>query len=111
MGNALQVHPAMLLVGVLVGTTWLGFIGLLLAGPVLATFKLFATYALRKSFDLDPWENIGKSRRISSSSGPGVGARVWQKIKDVSQIIWQKIREFLQKRNGSQEKDKSKNGK
>lgn len=56
MGRALHMHPAALLVGVFMGASLLGFIGIILAAPVLATLKVFAQYAFRKLFDLDPWE-------------------------------------------------------
>jgi predicted PurR-regulated permease PerM len=55
MGNALEVHPAMLLVGALLGARMLGLVGMLLAAPVVATIKIIGTYAIRKLFDLDPW--------------------------------------------------------
>ena len=74
MGSALRVHPAMLLVGIIIGTTWLGFIGLILAGPVLATIKLLATYALHKSFDMDPWGVFGKRSGTQAARG-GAGCR------------------------------------
>lgn len=92
MGNALRIHPALLLIGIFVGTTWLGFIGLLLAGPVLATLKLFATYTLRKAFDLDPWEGLEVTRaRRKVSLGKRI-ARVWRRIKKWCQKNWQKWR-------------------
>lgn len=60
MGNALRIHPAAVMIAVLVGASWLGLIGMVLAAPVLATFKLLTNYATRKLFDQDPWEGIQK---------------------------------------------------
>jgi predicted PurR-regulated permease PerM len=54
-GEALGVHPAAVLVAALMAASLLGLVGLLLAAPVLASLQLFATYALRKMVDLDPW--------------------------------------------------------
>lgn len=54
-GQTLGVHPAAVLVAALIAASLLGFIGLLLAAPVLASLQLFAFYALRKMVDLDPW--------------------------------------------------------
>ncbi len=54
-GRALGVHPAAVLVTALIAASLLGFVGLILAAPVLATLRLFATYAIRKMLDLDPW--------------------------------------------------------
>ena len=56
--NALRVHPAAVLVAILVSAAWLGLIGVVLAAPVLATLKLFWNYAFQKLFDRDPWENL-----------------------------------------------------
>jgi predicted PurR-regulated permease PerM len=56
--NALRVHPAAVLVAILVSAAWLGLIGVVLAAPVLATIKLFWTYIFQKMFDRDPWETI-----------------------------------------------------
>lgn len=54
-GRVLGVHPAAVLVAALIAASLLGFVGLILAAPVLATLRLFATYAIRKMLDLDPW--------------------------------------------------------
>lgn len=54
-GSVLGVHPAAVLVAVIMLASTVGFIGLLIAAPTLATVQLFGTYALRKLFDLDPW--------------------------------------------------------
>lgn len=54
-GRALGLHPAAVLVAALVAASLLGFVGLVLAAPVLATLQLFITYAVRKMLDLDPW--------------------------------------------------------
>jgi len=58
MSNALRVHPAAVMIAVLVAASWLGLIGIVLAAPVLATVKLLINYATRKLFDQDPWEGI-----------------------------------------------------
>jgi predicted PurR-regulated permease PerM len=53
--TALGVHPAALLVAAIVAASLLGFVGLVLAAPVLATLMLISRYVLRKMFDLDPF--------------------------------------------------------
>lgn len=58
MSNALKVHPAAVLVTVLISASLFGFFGMLLAAPVLASIKLFVTYAMRKLMDQDPWEGL-----------------------------------------------------
>lgn len=54
-GQTLGVHPAGVLISAIVATNLIGFVGLLLAAPVLATFQLIGQYISRKMFDLDPW--------------------------------------------------------
>jgi predicted PurR-regulated permease PerM len=53
--NVLEVHPAAVLVGVLVGLNLFGFWGMVLAAPLLATLKLLLNYVGAKLFDRDPW--------------------------------------------------------
>lgn len=62
MGDALKVHPAAVLVAVIISASLFGFIGVLLAAPVLATVKLVGQYIFFKMFDLDPWEKIFDNR-------------------------------------------------
>ncbi len=57
-GRALGVHPAAVLITALVAASLLGFVGLLLAAPVLASLQLLATYVFRKLLDLDPWPEV-----------------------------------------------------
>jgi len=58
MADALKVHPAAVMVAVLMAASLLGMIGVLLAAPVLASAKLIGDYAFSKMFDLDPWGNF-----------------------------------------------------
>lgn len=53
--SALNVHPAAVLVTAIIAANFIGFIGLLMAAPVLATLTLFSKYAMRKMLDLPPW--------------------------------------------------------
>ncbi len=55
MGGALGLHPMVVMIGALMGSTLAGLLGIVLAAPVLATLKLLGTYAWRKMFDLDPF--------------------------------------------------------
>ncbi len=58
LADALQVHPAAVMLGALIGISILGVVGVLLAAPVVATIKLFIDYAAHKMLDMDPWENM-----------------------------------------------------
>ncbi len=55
MADALKLHPAAILVAALIGLNLFGFIGLLLAAPILATLKLAWDYIMKKMVDEDPW--------------------------------------------------------
>lgn len=55
MGEAIGLHPMLVMVGALMGGILGGILGIMLAAPVLATVKLLGTYTWRKMFDLDPF--------------------------------------------------------
>jgi len=54
-GNALNLHPLLVLLGVLMGASLAGILGAILAAPLLASIKLVGTYVWRKMFDLPPF--------------------------------------------------------
>ncbi|MCL4869246.1 MAG: AI-2E family transporter [Anaerolineae bacterium] len=56
-GEALDLHPLIVIVGVFMGGSLAGITGAILAAPVLASIKLLGTYAWRKLFDLPPFPN------------------------------------------------------
>jgi predicted PurR-regulated permease PerM len=56
MGGSLNLHPLVIIVGALVMAQLVGVVGLMLAGPLIATLMVFGRYVFRKLFDLDPWE-------------------------------------------------------
>ncbi len=79
-GQTLGVHPAAVLVAALVAANLLGLVGLLVAAPILASFQLFGTYAIRKMLDLDPWpEDKGPAKKTIKMSWP-LGGRITQRI-------------------------------
>jgi predicted PurR-regulated permease PerM len=55
LSDALKVHPAAVLVAAIISANLLGFLGVVIAAPMLATVTLIARYAMRKMLDLDPW--------------------------------------------------------
>jgi len=54
-GDTLGLHPAAVLVAALIAARLIGFVGLVLAAPVLASMVLVSRYFLRKLLDQDPW--------------------------------------------------------
>jgi predicted PurR-regulated permease PerM len=58
MGNALKVHPAVVMVSAIIAANLIGLIGVMLAAPVVATIKLLSQYIFNKLLDRDPWEGV-----------------------------------------------------
>ena len=83
MGDALKVHPAAVLVAVIISASLFGFIGVLLAAPVLATVKLIGQYVFFKLFDLDPWEKIIDNR---ISTEPKISPRLKPILRFLNKI-------------------------
>ena len=54
-GDALDLHPLIVMISVLMGASLAGILGAVLAAPVVATIKLLGTYAWRKMLDLPPF--------------------------------------------------------
>lgn len=54
-GGTLKLHPAMIIIGAIMGVSIGGILGVLLAAPVMASLRLLGAYAWRKMLDLDPF--------------------------------------------------------
>lgn len=72
LGNVLKLHPAAVLVAVLVGLNLFGILGMFLAPPTLATLRVLLHYAERKLEDQDPW-TMSEPPDTSSESLPFFG--------------------------------------
>jgi hypothetical protein len=91
MGSSLKVHPAAVLLTAVIAANIIGFIGLIVAGPVLATLQLLGRYILRKMFDLDPWEGVELiSPPVVRIKVPLVIIQGWSRV--VAWPAWQTIR-------------------
>jgi predicted PurR-regulated permease PerM len=56
MGASLNLHPVLILFGLLIGASLAGVLGLLLSAPMMASLILLGRYVFRKMFDLSPWD-------------------------------------------------------
>ena len=74
LARALKIHPAAVLVAALILANLIGFIGIVLASPVVATLKLIPRYTVRKLFDLDPWEGLEEEETPATAISPGIMA-------------------------------------
>lgn len=55
LSDALKVHPAAVLVAAIIAANLFGFLGVVVAAPLLATTLLLWNYTMRKLLDLDPF--------------------------------------------------------
>ncbi len=68
LGQTMGVHPAAVLVAAIIAYNLIGFIGLVLAAPVLATLIILGRYAIRKMLDQDPWEGLEREYRVKKTT-------------------------------------------
>jgi HAD superfamily hydrolase (TIGR01509 family) len=57
-GRSVKLHPAVIIVGALIGATVGGILGILLAAPVIGTLRVVIKYAYRKTLDLEPFGDV-----------------------------------------------------
>ncbi len=73
MGSALELHPMVVLVGVVIGASFAGVLGIFLAAPTLATLKVLFMYTHAKLLDRDPFpiSYEDEQARWQWQQGPG----------------------------------------
>lgn len=91
LARALKIHPAAVLVAALILANLIGFIGIVLASPVVATLKLFLRYTVRKLFDLDPWDGLEEEETPGPQSPLVVWlCRIWDSLYKRVKLVFQK---------------------
>ncbi len=85
LAQTLKIHPAAVLVMAIIGANLFGFVGVILASPVVASIKLFLVYAMRKLFDMDPWEEIYQEET------PNLPNPLMEKLGGFLRALYQKI--------------------
>jgi predicted PurR-regulated permease PerM len=89
MSRALRVHPAAVIVAVLIAADLLGMVGVVIAAPILASAILVGNYVLRKLMDQDPFppdEIRPPQRSVRAQIRLGVLLlRAWVKSRQSSQ--------------------------
>ena len=58
-GSQVQLHPMVVLLGVIVGLSVGGVLGVALAAPTIASLRIIGRYIYAKLFDLDPFPMVG----------------------------------------------------
>jgi hypothetical protein len=65
------VHPLVVMIGIIAGGQLAGILGVLLAAPTLATFRVLGRYVLRRLYDRDPFvESVGKEEAEKTRPKP-----------------------------------------
>ena len=115
MAGGLKVHPSLVLIGAIVGVQLFGFIGIVIAAPIMASFKLAFKYVISKLTDEDPWEQIDlREPKKDVKLFPRIKA-FWRFIKEWSQKKWRQLqkKEIVPesvRSNDKEESDQSNNG-
>ncbi|MFN2273757.1 MAG: AI-2E family transporter [Anaerolineales bacterium] len=86
MGTSLNLHPVVILVGVLVGASVAGVIGLLLSSPTMASLILLGRYTYRKMFDLSPWDPPIDILRMRPAQQP-ILMRLWHSLRKLASRV------------------------
>lgn len=88
LGQSLGVHPAGILIAALILAQLIGFVGLVLAAPVLASIRLILQYVIRKLFDQDPWPDP----EIETIPVQILWSRLYNNLRAYAQMIVTKFR-------------------
>jgi predicted PurR-regulated permease PerM len=107
MAGGLKVHPSLVLIGAIVGVQLFGFIGIVIAAPIMASFKLFFKYIISKLSDENPWVEM-------ETREPKEDVKLFSKIKELWHIIkdwlvnkWRHLRKKEKKPEASNTKSSS----
>jgi len=103
MAENLKVHPALVLVGALVGVQLFGLIGIVIAAPVMASISLLPHYIIHKLNDQNPWEDFELLQSKKQSKTTTFLLKIWGKIKN----WFEQQLDNLQKRFSKVETDNS----
>jgi predicted PurR-regulated permease PerM len=92
MAENLKVHPALVLLGALVGVQLFGFIGIVIAAPVMASLQLLLNYVIKKLNDQNPWKDFELSKEKEKAKWLSYLEEKWSKFKQWFRARWQKFK-------------------
>jgi hypothetical protein len=92
MGRTLNLHPLLVFIGIIVGGSLAGILGMLLAAPVVATLRVLGRYVFCRLYDRDPFaemakEETKKKKRKKKPARQKVIKRTWKGIADWRQQL------------------------
>ena len=71
LGRTLNLHPLIVLIGIILGGSLAGILGMLLAAPVMATIRIVARYVFCRLYDRDPFVELERDKHVPPvSPGP-----------------------------------------
>ncbi|MEZ4636436.1 MAG: type I phosphomannose isomerase catalytic subunit [Caldilineaceae bacterium] len=79
-GDALDLHPLLVMVSVIMGSSLAGLLGAVLAAPVVASAKILGTYAWHKMMDLDPFPPGEASPQPPDPDVPSRLGAAWSRV-------------------------------
>jgi predicted PurR-regulated permease PerM len=69
-GQRLRLPPAVIIIGIIAGASVGGALGLLLAAPIIATFRVLGGYLYRRLLDLEPYVVVSKREPLPKEQQP-----------------------------------------
>jgi len=97
LGRSLNLHPLVVLIGIIVGGSLAGILGMLLAAPVLATLRVVGRYVFCRLYDRDPFANPEEE---AEPPKPGL-------VKRACVAAWRQLQEQIERRKGNQDVESS----
>ncbi|MEA3326116.1 MAG: AI-2E family transporter [Chloroflexota bacterium] len=91
MSENLRVHPALVLIGALIGVQLFGFVGIIIAAPVMASFNLFLNYIIKKLNDQDPWVEVEVEKPVEKQKWTAYLVDQWGKFIQWIKTQWKKL--------------------
>lgn len=95
MASGLKVHPSLVLIGAIIGVQLFGFIGIVIAAPIMASFKLFFTYVIRKLGDQDPFAGLDQQEPTVKSKWEIKLENAWLAVKQWMITQWNLLRQKI----------------
>ncbi len=94
LGGSLNLHPLVVLIGIIIGGNMAGIIGMLLAAPVLATLRVIGNYVFSRLYDQDPFTEL-EPEKAASPSEPGL-------VKRACRAAWYQVQEKVGPKTGAE---------
>lgn len=102
MSSGLKVHPALVLISAIISVQLFGFIGIIIAAPMMASFILILKYVIKKLRDQDPWAEEDQFLLDVDPIKAIPFAERYQSFKNWVVEQWENLRGAISKNKGKQ---------